>query len=68
MTTNFGYVHGTTEICNVYVDGKDGRQYRAFKHNGTLWTGCKLTKNGNWEYLPGRKDQDSWNNALIGYI
>lgn len=67
MSYQFGYVHGTTEICNIFADGKNGEQYRAFKHNRSLWTGCIL-KNGAWKYLPDRKDQKSWIDALRGYI
>jgi hypothetical protein len=64
--TRFGYCYGTDEICNVYIEN-NGKQYRAIKHSGNLWNGCILEK-GNWKYIPGRIDQDSWINSLRGYI
>jgi len=62
----FGYVYGTDEICNVFTE-KNGKKYRAIKHSGNLWNGCVLEK-GNWNYISDRVNQDSWINALMGYI
>ena len=62
----FGYVYNTDEICNVWSE-KNGNKYRAIKHSGNLWNGCIL-KNRQWVYLKDRIDQDTWINALRGYI
>ena len=66
MPFRFGYVYGSTEICNVFTE-KGGKYYRAFKHSGDLWDGCILTPRG-WSYIPGHGDRNSWIDALRGCI